>query len=99
LYVCAVAPPMAAHEAPFVAHRSQAYVYVIGVDPDQVPFVAVSVDPTLGVPAIWGSALFCGAVAAVTIPVCVDSAEAVPDALCAVTAALRVWPPSAAATD
>lgn len=89
-YVWAVAPAIAAHEAPFVAQRSHAYVYVIGAEPDQVPVVAVSVDPTLAVPVICGAAVFCGAVTAVTVAVCVDSAVAVPDALCAVTAALNV---------
>jgi hypothetical protein len=90
---------MAPHEAPFVAHLSHAYVYVIGVEPDHVPFVAVRVDPTVEVPVIWGSAVFCGAVAAVTVPVCVDSAVAVPDELCAVTAVRKVWPPSAPTTE
>jgi len=44
---------------------------VIGIEPDHVPFVAVRVDPTVAVPVICGCAVFCGAVAAVTVAVCV----------------------------
>jgi hypothetical protein len=56
----------------------------MGVEPLQVPSVAVSVSPCSAVPPIVGSAVLTGGVA-VTVEVCALNAEAAPPALTAVT--------------
>ena len=63
VYVAAVAPAISVQEP--ATQRSQPRAYVIGVEPVQVPAVALRVWPRVGVPEIVGGAVFEGGVAAV----------------------------------
>jgi hypothetical protein len=59
LYVAAVAPAIALHEAPLASHRFHAYVYDVGVSV-QVPLVVERVCPSWAVPEMVGLALLVG---------------------------------------
>jgi len=61
VYVCAVAPLIAAQLFPLSSHRSQRYANDGVVSLDHVPGAAVSVCPTCAVPPIVGAAVFVGA--------------------------------------
>ena len=61
MYVCAVAPVIAAQLLPALSQRCHWYVYVGVVSLVHVPVLAVSVWPTCGVPLIVGAAVFVGA--------------------------------------
>jgi hypothetical protein len=60
VYVFSVAPVMSPQPAPALLQRCHWYVNVVGL-PDQVPFDAVSVEPSRAVPLIVGAAVFVGA--------------------------------------
>src|SRR5437763_10107905 len=61
LYVCVVAPAIAWQPAPLASQICHWYWKVIGVDPFQVPGLAVAVLPTVAAPLIVGGELFDGA--------------------------------------
>src|SRR5919197_463836 len=74
--------------APRPSHRNQRYSYVIGAVPVHVPLDVRSVWPTRGVPVIWGSPLFRGAVVTVfgaTIAVGRDADHVMPAAFRSIT--------------
>jgi hypothetical protein len=90
------APAMSLHGEPLTSQRRHWYVNVIGGVPFQVPFEAVSVWPSCGVPSIVGGAVFdggCGGGA--TAEVTAETAVADPTALVAVTATAIPSPTSA----
>ena len=60
-YDLAVAPEIVVHVLrPLVVQRSHWYAKVIGVEPDQVPSLAVSVLPTRAGPEIEGKSVLAG---------------------------------------
>ena len=61
LYVVAVAPEIALQPFPAELQRCHAYAYFGWDWVFHYPFTAVSVPPTVGVPAIVGGEVFCGA--------------------------------------
>jgi len=58
---------MAAQASPFWSHLLHAYAYPVGL-PLQVPFEAVSVAPSCGVPEMLGVAVFAGAACPAAVP-------------------------------
>jgi hypothetical protein len=62
---------------PSFGQRSQRYANVVG-EPDQVPFEAVSVLPSTGVPRMPGAAVFAGAVCACAEPTAGSNAAVSP---------------------
>jgi hypothetical protein len=86
VYDWLVAPEMSEQLLPFVSQRRHWYVYVIGVEPDQLPFDTVSCEPMDADPVIFGSAELVGAVlATVTTLVAADNWLAEPAPFVAVT--------------
>src|SRR5450759_1012972 len=81
-YVLLVALGIASQFEPFAAppsfgQRSQPYANVVG-ESDQVPFEAVSVSPSTGVPRMFGPPVFVGAVCDCAEPAAGSSAAASP---------------------
>jgi hypothetical protein len=90
-YVEADAPEIGEHAAPLVSQRCHWRLYVIGVEPLQVPVEDVSVCPCCAVPLIVGSAVLDGGTAAPwTTAVCREVAAAEPQRFVAVTVTRRV---------
>ena len=67
-YVRSVAPATAVQLAPFSLQRCQAYAYVIGAVPFQLPVEAARISLMAGVPSITGGAVFDGATCAAASP-------------------------------
>src|SRR5687767_11832713 len=97
MYVDDVAPAITVHPAVAV-HRYQAYEYVIGVVPLQLPVCAVSVEPTTVWPEIVGALVLSGGVGAAgaaTALVRAEKAVADPNLFVAVTRTRIAKPRSA----
>jgi hypothetical protein len=93
-YDAAVAPLMAAHDAPELSQRRHWYAYEL-TPPLQLPVLALSVWPTTALPLIVGSAVFAGEVPVATTPVWADVADVEPATFVAVTTTRIVAPASA----
>jgi len=102
-YVDPVAPEMTGQfepsgAPPLASQRTHWKLKLIGVAPDHEPLEAVSVEPTLALPEMVGSAVLSGADAETTTAVGVESAEAEPCELLAVTRSLILLPTSPASS-
>jgi hypothetical protein len=92
-YVLLVAPAILAQLSPFASQRHQTKRVDVGF-PLQVPSLAVSVEPTAGLPEIVGAAVFVGAAA---LEITAEGAEVAwldPPAFVAVTVTRRRPPTS-----
>src|SRR6476661_299185 len=90
---------MSVHSVTALLQRSQSILKVIGLVPFQLPVVASSVWPTVGVPVITGGEVACGAPAVPWICwVAFEVAWDFPSAFFALTRNLSVKPTSALAT-
>jgi hypothetical protein len=92
-YVVAVAPAIGAQAAPSPSQRSHRYASV-GV-PVQVPLVALSVSPTLGVPATAGGTVLAGG-DLIDFAAWYGASDGVPDENCVPPAPSRVSTPMVA---
>lgn len=92
-YVCDVAVAMSVQLAPSELQRCHWYAYVTGVEPVQVPLVAVSVWPSLATPVTAGRTVFVSASGA-TIPEAADEADAEATELVAATWTRTAFPTS-----
>src|SRR5262249_60768764 len=63
VYVLSVSPPMLLHASPLAPQISHWYWKLNGLEPFQVPGLAVSLLPTTGLPVIVGAVSFVGAAA------------------------------------
>src|SRR5262249_52470385 len=63
VYVLSVSPPMLLQASPFAPQISHWYWKLNGLEPFQVPGLAVSLLPTTGLPVIVGAVSFVGATA------------------------------------